>query len=105
MIERTPNNLYLLGDGEYIFQITKKGFNPILDTVNIDVNNVFFEYDMERTSRINVTFRSIPGDASAIVDGTPEAGLIPENRPYNTVLFPGEHEIEIRKPGYIDFKR
>lgn len=95
----------LLPEGEHYIEIEKVGYVTVYDTIDVNLQNVSFPYEMKRIERVNVSYITNPGGASIIVDGAPLPGTTIEGQPYNDIQPEGRRRIQIRAPGYIDLTR
>ncbi|MEQ9353700.1 MAG: PEGA domain-containing protein [Vicingaceae bacterium] len=102
-VEYSPGSPQQLSIGQNIIQIEKNGFNPIIDTIEVSQENVFFEYELEETSLVNVQFRTEPSGATIRVAGTPVPGTTPETGFLPEVLYPGFYEVSVIRTGYLDY--
>lgn len=85
--------------GEHTIKLTKPGYTSIEETINIDADHVFFEYELEETPDAGLQINTEPEGAVVFIDGikfgtTPIAAFYP----------PGIYPVKITKEGYFEIE-
>jgi hypothetical protein len=104
LVNYVPNSPIQLAEGEHVFQIQKQGYNPIVDSVTVDANNVLFQYTLEETDFVNVSFILNTDGAIVSIDDIPLEGQTARGTPFPAVLYPGPHELRIVAPGFVPYE-
>ena len=89
-----------VSEGKHVVHIEKDGYVPIVDSIDVSINNIYFEYRLIKIELLNVQFKSNPTNAKLFINDI-EKGKT--NLVYK--ILPGKHKIKATKLGYIDYEK
>ncbi len=89
-----------VAEGSHILHIEKDGYVPIVDSIDVSINNIYFEYKLTKIELVNVQFNSNPTNAKIFINDK-EKGKT--NLVYK--LLPGKYKIKVVKLGYLNFEK
>lgn len=96
---RPSSTTYQLLEGKHIIRIEKVGYHTKIDTIDVNISNTYFNYNLQQLDEANIMVRSIPIGAKIILDDVDRGET---NKSIWTIE--GEHTIKIMKSGYSDYE-
>lgn len=80
--------------GSYNFRLESPGYKTINHAIEINPDNTFFEYQLDRIDPVILTVTSEPAGATVLLDGV-EIGQTASNGVLQVFRFPDSHELQL----------
>ncbi len=86
--------------GKHNLRISKSGYKGINEEIDVSLENILFEYKLEKVSLVPVTIKSNPEGAEIHINGAFK------NEVTNAGFFefPGSYQLELKKNGYLNLE-
>ena len=99
--QETPvNQTTQLAPGSVEVRLEREGYRTITDVVEVNDQNIQFNYVLEEIDIVPVRIQSNVEGASVIIDGT-NRGEIDRSGTLGLFLYPGSYSLQIMRQGYV----